>query len=281
MGSADDVSELDACSWRLAPDTAPMRNALVLARLARLAYVDAFDGPTEGPVEAQADVPGFCAAYPLVRPIHCLRTRGFVAADAENAVVSFAGTHRTDHWSESLRYDQVLDFGGRAHRGFAQALEQVMPSMLAGLYDSDALSKAIWLTGHSLGGGLAILAAWRLHGLGFDLHVVCTFGAPPVLDATAAQAYPVTAWRFANDGDWVPHMQWPRFGSRYAHPGKAFHLLRSGRVAPEHQSPDLARRLDRFQRLDEPRDHGGPFVDHNMKEYIRRIAANLTRDMQP
>src|SRR5690606_23210636 len=157
-----------------------------------------------------AEASGFCAAFPLLRPIHSPRIRGFVAANAGHAVIAFAGTHRSEHWSESLRYDQVADFGGRAHRGFADVLEQVMEPMLAGLYDAEALDKPLWLTGHSLGGGVAILAGWRLHRLGYEPHAVCTFGAPPVLDAAAAQDYPVPVWRITNDGDWVPNLQWPR-----------------------------------------------------------------------
>lgn len=275
MRPVDEVRNGHSAEWRLDVHSAPLENAVVLARLARLAYLDAFDCPTEGPIEARAEVSAFCGAFPEVRPIHTPRIRGFVAASGTDTVVAFAGTHRADHWSESLRYEQVMDFGGRAHRGFADVLAEIVDPMLAGLYDADALAKTLWLTGHSLGGGVAVLAGWRLHNLGYEPEAVCTFGAPPVLDAAAAEDYPVAVWRVTNDGDWVPRMQWPRLGSRYTHPGRHFHLLRSGRLAPEHQSPELARKLDRFQRIEEPFDHGGPFVDHNMKEYIRRLEATV------
>lgn len=275
MQQADHHPQLDASQWRLDADAPPFPNALILARLARLAYLDAFDCPTEGPAEAYADAPSFCAAFPVVRPIHTARIRGFVAATPEHTVVAFAGTHRPDHWSESLRYDQVIDFGGRAHRGFAEVLDEVMTPLFAGLYDSAALSKPLWLTGHSLGGAVSVLAGWRLHHHGFEPHTVCTFGAPPVLDEIAAKDYPVPVWRFANDGDWVPSMQWPRLGNRYAHPGQTFYLLRSGRLARKHHSSDLARKLDRFDDFENPKEYGGPFVDHTMKEYIRRVRKNL------
>ncbi len=273
MNTAE-VPKPDATSWRLDTAAEPMANAFVLARIARLAYLDSFDCPTEGPLDALPEAAVFCAAFPIMSPVQTLRVRGFVAANEDHAVVAFAGTHRPDHWRESLRYDQVLDFGGRAHQGLTEVLENVAPQVLAGLYDANALTKTLWLTGHSLGGGLATLAAWRLHHMGYEPRAVCSFGAPPVLDAAAAQAYPVEAWCFANDGDWVPRMQWPRIGTPYAHPGRVFNVLRSGRLAPAHHSPEMARRMDRFERLEGPREYGGPFVDHTMKEYIRRIVAN-------
>jgi hypothetical protein len=257
-------------SWRLDARAPTMRNALVLARFARLAYGESLDPPGAGAEDA-----ALLRAFPTVRLVVSGQVRGLVAGNDKDAVVAFAGTYHRDHWRDSLRYDQVLGFGGRAHGGFAEGIDRVWAHLLAGLYDTRALDKTLWLTGHSLGGALALLAAWRLHEVGFTAHCVNTFGAPAVMDRAAAEAFPVPAWSIINDGDWVPYMQWPRLEGAYIHPGQSFVLMRSGRLSAARHSASMSRRIDRFLLLESPAPPGGPFADHRMNEYIRRIIANL------
>lgn len=64
------------------------------------------------------------------------------------------------------------------------------------------------MTGHSLGGALALLAAWHLQRQFIPLHEVVTFGAPMVGNAVAAQAFqrefPGKIFRYVNIDDPVP-----------------------------------------------------------------------------
>jgi hypothetical protein len=68
----------------------------------------------------------------------------------------------------------------------------------------------LWITGHSLGGALAQLAAWRLHRQFVPVHQVCTFGAPMVGNEGAAQAFdrefPGKIFRYVNAPDLVPKL---------------------------------------------------------------------------
>jgi len=87
-------------------------------------------------------------------------TEGFVAEGDRTLVVAFAGTDpvRAANW--------ITDFNIRTgpdgtHRGFSEAVAGVGPVLIAAL---EGTTKHIFLVGHSLGGALAVVAAWRLTG---------------------------------------------------------------------------------------------------------------------
>lgn len=90
---------------------------------------------------------------------------------------------------------------GRVHRGFRNALDEIWKPV-AELVDrlrKEDPGRAIWLTGHSLGGALAILAGSRLP----DLQGVYAFGAPLVGDAEFSASLPVRPVRFMHGADLV------------------------------------------------------------------------------
>src|SRR6185312_1365371 len=56
----------------------------------------------------------------------------------------------------------------------------------------EAIQKAerpLWITGHSLGGALALLAAWRFQRNFLEVDEIVTFGAPMIGNQTAAEAF--------------------------------------------------------------------------------------------
>lgn len=74
---------------------------------------------------------------------------------------------------------------GSAHAGFVEAFESVEPILMKKLEEIAERRDRIWITGHSLGGGLATLMAARLlrareEGASFDVGGVYTFGSPRV-----------------------------------------------------------------------------------------------------
>lgn len=68
--------------------------------------------------------------------------------------------------------------------------------------------RPLWITGHSLGGALAQLAAWRFHRQFVEVHRVTTFGAPMVGNQKATEAFdrefPGKIYRYVNSPDLVP-----------------------------------------------------------------------------
>ena len=71
-----------------------------------------------------------------------------------------------------------------------------------------AKDRPLWVTGHSLGGALAILAAWLFLRRTVPVHQVYTFGAPMVGNKDVADAlnreYAGKLFRYVNSPDPVP-----------------------------------------------------------------------------
>jgi hypothetical protein len=74
----------------------------------------------------------------------------------------------------------------------------------------DEKERQLWVTGHSLGGALALMAAWRFQRQFIEVHQVYTFGAPMIGNATAAQAFekafPNKIFRYIDECDLVPKL---------------------------------------------------------------------------
>jgi predicted lipase len=99
--------------------------------------------------------------------------------------------------------------GARFHRGFLEALEMVWEPLSAKV---DAALKVkdrpLRVTGHSLGGALALLAAWRFQRNFLPVCEVVTFGGPMIGNEAASKAFeqefPGKIHRYVDIEDVVP-----------------------------------------------------------------------------
>jgi triacylglycerol lipase len=122
--------------------------------------------------------------------------------------------------------------GGSVHRGFAASLEELLPEVQRRVL---ALApRRLWITGHSLGAGLATLAADRLEAV----HALITFGSPQVGDADFAAAWRVPTLRFRNRCDIVPWLPGSALG--YSHIEVGRYINQAGVIVGE---PDTRTRL--------------------------------------
>src|SRR5262245_17055102 len=101
--------------------------------------------------------------------------------------------------------------GARFHRGFVDSLGSVWDPLFAATEEAiKQKERPVWVTGHSLGGALAQLGAWRLHRNFVPVHQVYTFGAPMVGNADASAAFEQNlgnkVFRFVDPGDLVPKL---------------------------------------------------------------------------
>jgi pimeloyl-ACP methyl ester carboxylesterase len=116
--------------------------------------------------------------------------------------------------------------GGKVHRGFRKALDEVWEELHAYLAQLKRGGRRIWMTGHSLGAALATLAA-DLHG---EVQGLYTFGSPRVGNARFKECYSVRrAYRFVNGSDIVAQLPPPGF---YAHVGEPQFIDREGNIRP-------------------------------------------------
>jgi hypothetical protein len=173
-------------------------------------------------------------------------------------------------WSANLSWDMVADEGGagQVSRGFRTRLDALWPEVRRTLEEMHAEGQTVRLTGHSLGGAMALLSARRLQYGPFAAAEVFTFGAPRVGNGVFLGSVEADVHPFVHAGDIVPH--WPNRrlltlasgvlgllgGTPRAnnlpvdsHPPRYYHLDHDGRVEEREMTPESTAelRLDRVQ----------------------------------
>lgn len=127
--------------------------------------------------------------------------KDWLLTDAANLLVVPAGRMGTDFIAAGV--------GARFHMGFINALTDIWDSLYAAVETELKKSdRPLWITGHSLGGALALLAAWLFKRKFVSVHQVYTFGAPMVGNTLAMKAFdrefPGKIYRYVSQGDPVP-----------------------------------------------------------------------------
>lgn len=197
------------------------RNALTMGRLCLLAYAD--DPPAEDPRLAET----FPRAVNLSHPT----TEGFICANEEHLVIVFRGTDEPDDWLANLEFSQMSLYDGAIHRGFWLALNQIWSEIIELLEILDNGRQHIWVTGHSLGGALAVLTAKRLEQEYRRPLAVFTFGAPRVANHAATAAFrQLRFFRFVNYDDLIPYLPFRFLGPMFVHIGDVYYFTREGRL---------------------------------------------------
>jgi triacylglycerol lipase len=99
--------------------------------------------------------------------------------------------------------------GAKYHQGFVTAITAIWPQLYPAV-DAELKKKdrVFWVTGHSLGGALALLGAWLFKRKFLNVHQVYTFGAPMVGNKDLSEAinreFPNKVFRYVNGPDPVP-----------------------------------------------------------------------------
>ncbi|MBI3885953.1 MAG: lipase family protein [Opitutae bacterium] len=166
-------------------------------------------------------------------------TQGFLAKAEGVAVLAFRGTEqKLEDFVTDAEFKLIpgaaLNVPGHVHHGFARALTSVAGRLDALVTDLKARRVLLHVTGHSLGGALATLAALRVARLkeACPIQTVHTFGSPRVGDETFVQAFDALfkgrSYRFVNDEDLVTRVP-PRVG-RYEHVGEIIFIDEAGRL---------------------------------------------------
>lgn len=216
LALAEAVAQFSADS--LADREFTWRAALSTALASKLAYA------------SQAIVESTAQAWGLTRCtfLDAVDTQCFVAVTAEAVLVAFRGTENIRDWLADLNARRVTRSYGLVHRGFYHAFNDVRSQLEQTL----ALlpGRRIVLTGHSLGGALATVAAaeWFSSGA-FAPAAIYTYGQPRVGNETfrryVNQKVGNTFSRFVNDDDIVT-----RVPPGFRHVGKVFHFDASGEL---------------------------------------------------
>jgi endonuclease G, mitochondrial len=112
-------------------------------------------------------------------------TECFVAATPDTVLVTFRGSAGLQDWLGNLNAFSTTTSYGSLHRGFYFAFQAVKSSLEQVIRNVGTDDRMLVLTGHSLGGALATVAAaeWAAS---FGIRSVYTYGQPRVCKSDAA-----------------------------------------------------------------------------------------------
>lgn len=238
------------------------------AEMSRLAYFEGGDAGLDdflGRVGLSLAVPSYDDG----------NTQAFYATGAQIRVLAFRGSDDLRAWQTNLKTRPVTWAGpGRVHQGFLEALDaawRVLGRHLTAAGDP----RPLLITGHSLGGGLATLAASRL-----PQALLYSFGAPRAGDSAFSHDMDKRAERhFRYVGYRDPVCLLPPGLLGYRHCGVAYYIGKEGQVTalpPSHPRPrirDMESLLRRFLSvMREPRKpRRNDLTDHSPINYVSAL----------
>ncbi len=158
-------------------------------------------------------------------------SQGYIASDDQRMLVAFRGTHSLPDWLTNIQIAKEAGPKGKVHEGFQDAFFVTALSIGKSI-GANVNDREIWITGHSLGGALAILLAATLAENNIPVAGLYTFGAPRVGDRPFAgwlnnSLQEVPNYRVVNEGDIVPHVP---SELRFWHSGERSLLMNNGTI---------------------------------------------------
>lgn len=203
--------------------------------------------------------------------------QAFLFANEHDKVIACRGTEPNE-WND-IKADanaltDIAETVGRVHRGFKREVDDVWPNIEAELVEPD--ERALWVTGHSLGGAMAQIVAGRcrLADIPAWPAEVYTYGSPRVGNPRYIAYNDVQHVRWVNNNDVVTRV--PPTWLRYRHRGDMMYLDANG---------DVHARISKRKRV---RDQWNGFkrglkqrrIDHFSDHAIAAYVAHLTRAVE-
>ncbi|MEL7356367.1 MAG: lipase family protein [Cyanobacteria bacterium J06560_6] len=234
-------------------------------------------------------------------------TQAYMFRSDQFMVLAFRGSQEPKDWltnvtaqlrNFTVRKDGVTSlssYQGRVHTGFFLAwasIENAVQRQIA-RWKTDMLAQGkplppLYITGHSLGGALATIAAAALSDNGIQVAGVYTFGQPRVGDRTFVNQLNTQTkgrvFRFVNNNDIVPHIP-PPFSilnptRLYGHMGTLKYFNAGGNIIANYKL--INRIADSLWGLTKGALGSGfdMITDHSMEYYISHIDTALKEEAE-
>jgi len=182
------------------------RTAWLMAKMSKLAYLSFEKDDTELK-SALAE-----AGFSLVKPFNQDGTQAFLAKrDSDKmAVLAFRGT-QTEGLTLETFFDVFTDLYAtmrtdqnnvKTHKGFLSAFQKIQPDVIQQI--QSLLDYGLYVTGHSLGGALALIATSEINS--DNLGACYTFGSPKVGNEEFDDKIKAPIYRVINSFDVVPFL---------------------------------------------------------------------------
>ena len=139
----------------------------------------------------------------------------------------FRGSDELSDWLDNINVFYTEEVSGKFHRGFWDSVEDVWKPLNDKFQDLQKQKKRpLFITGHSLGGAMATIAAVRLIHEDRPFTSVYTFGQPRALEKETAKIFNMKCksrfFRFHNNNDIVTRV--PAQLAGYSHVGSYLYI---------------------------------------------------------
>jgi triacylglycerol lipase len=185
--------------------------------------------------------------------------------------LTFRGTDEVADWLDNINAFSTKELFGEFHRGFWKSVEDVWQPLMEELAVCQARKKRpLFITGHSLGGAMATIAAARFIQQDRPFTSVYTFGQPRALTRDTARIFNIECkdryFRFHNNNDFVTRVPARLMG--YSHIGSYLYISQEQELNRE--SGFWFRFVDAFDgALSAIKEDGIDAVeDHDMGKYL-------------
>ena len=237
------------------------RTAWIMAKASQLAYIRAEDGPKE---RAELENALASGGFKLVRTFNQTGTQAYLATAPSLALLAFRGTeynYRDIVSDINIRFYEDSE-GRRTHKGFSRAFSRIADEISEAILDIDPKTP-VYITGHSLGGALATIAA-KLNP--HDNVAACyTFGSPRVGARDYDVHIKIPVYRVVNNADIVARIPWGVFG--YTHVGDLRYINRAGQVLRSMRLGGAGLSFLLYTLFFQ-----GPIRDHRIDRYVNGLA---------
>lgn len=179
------------------------RTSWLMASLSKLAYLK-FETSASKRAELESELK--VAGFELVEIFDKDSTQAFLATRSSDrvAVLVFRGTEATrlEDIKADLKAVTTRQADHKVHTGFLCAFNDVREQVVAAVKQLD--NYALYITGHSLGGALALMATRELNSE--QLAACYTFGSPRVGSTEFGSPIKTPIYRVVNTADIVPRL---------------------------------------------------------------------------
>jgi len=217
-----------------------MTTSAEYAEYARLAYFNPEDGEadfTQDKIFLDSD-----------------NAEGWIFKFPDKDVISLRGTQPAQ-WKDvlaDLRFWRIdpAGSGEKIHSGFWKEAFSLLPAIIRNTEEE----KSVAITGHSLGGAMAVIVAGFLMKMGYNVTDLYTFGQPRVGNKKFVQRVEAGCnWqRFVNNNDIVPSVP-PKFGFMFKDGGNLQYINAQGKCLSnstwtERTKDSVAGRVDAWKK---------------------------------
>ena len=213
---------------------------------------------------------------------------GVVASDDNSVVIAFRGTQSIADILTDIKVFGTKVDGGTVHQGFWAAVESVYDLATTGAEKHGAKSKKVWITGHSLGGAMAVAFTFKaMKEHKFRPAGIITFGQPLVMSDSLCQflldEFKSDYVRFVNHGDPIARVLKP-----YKHSGARVFFKNSGyelrkpTIAYSAPSPEPTGNKNQLAFTTEPESELQMLTDEELNQLEKDVEAfQITKERLP